>query len=360
MRAADIVAQLAFNLPLHAGDFTTNVNVTTLTSAGGIATATTAAVHGLAVGSQVRMTGAQTPIPCSITRTGAVGTLVTTADHDITMNAGFDVQISGAVEPEFNGTFQLLAVPNRRTVKFAMPDAGALAATGAPLLLSGSGYASSYNGLVEVLTVPTISQFTYAVPSGLYSPAAGAIVAKTLPRISSGVSIERLDAAYTKQGAGKAWAFVVLGDAVADKSRHEDTDATANIQRGNYYNQRLIQSFDIFVFMPTSEQIAARKVRDRCEELLSPICRSLLQSRLPSLVENSNNPIQLSGHGMQAYNSAYYVHRYAFEAVLQLGESDVYVPTDDVAFRDISMTMAVDIGTGVMTSEIDLDEEPLP
>lgn len=360
MRAKDIVNQLAVFLPLHADDFTTNVNILSIARSGSFATATTDAAHGLVVGNQVRVTGAQTPIPCSISRSGVIGTLITASDHDMTENAGFNVQIEGAVEPEFNGAFSLFKVPNRRTIQFMMADAGPVTATGAPLLLNGSSMFADYNGLVEVTSVTSPTEFQYPVSSTLFTPAAGTPIAKTLPRISSGVAFERLEAAYTKQGIGKAWAFVVLGDAVADKSRREDTDAVANLQRGNYYNGRMIQSFDVYVFLPTSAEIAARAARDRCEELLAPIARSLLLAKLPSLVENSNNPIQLSGHGMQAYNAAYYAHRFAFEAVIQLGESDVFVPTDDVAFRDIGMTMNVSAGTGVLTAEIDLDEEPLP
>lgn len=361
MRASDIVQHLARFLPLHVDDFTTNVSISSLTRSGTVATAVTLAPHGLVANASVCITGAKTPIAVSsLTRSGIVGAMVTLSDHDMTENAGFMVEISGAAEPEFNGVFQLHSVDNRRTIRFVMADAGPTVATGSPLLLSGSGYLSSYNGLVQVQTVPTPLSFTFTVPSTLFTPAAGTIKAKGLPRISAAIDLDRILSSYTKQLAGNAWAFVVLGDAVADKSRHEDTDATNNIQRGNYFNARLIQSIDIYVFMPTANELSGRIARDRCEELLAPICRCLLMAKFPSLVENSNNPLQLSGHGFQAYNSAYYVHRYAFEVVLQLGESDVFVPVDDVAFRDIDLAIGLDVGTEELTASIDLDEVPLP
>jgi hypothetical protein len=359
MRAQDIVNQIAIYLPKLVDDFTTNIAVSSLVRSGTTVTVT-AVAHGLSVGQQVNIVGAQTPIPCSITRSGIVATMTTTTDHDLTENAGFDVQIEGATEPEFNGTFELLSVPNRRTITFKVADSGPVAATGSPLLLNGSNPFQTYNGLREVTGVPSVDTFEYEVTdSTLYTPASGTITAKTLPRISAGIDIERLIAAYTKQNTDDAWLFVVLGDAVADKSRKIDTDATDNIQRGHYFNQRLVQSVSILVILPTAGEISGRKARDRCEELLSPICQCVLATKFPSLVENDNNPLMITGHGVESYNSAFYVHQYSFEATLQLGPSDIFEPDDDVAFRDIDLEMGLDVGTETFNTLIDLDDEPL-
>lgn len=361
MRARDIVNHLSVYLPAFADDFTDQFSVTSLTRSGTTVTVSTSTDHGLTAGKQVNITGAQTPIAiASITRTGIVAEMITSADHDITENAGFDVQISGAVEAEFNGTFTLLSVPNRRTIRFQVSDSGPTSATGSPLLLNGSNVFQSYNGLQNVTAVPTSTSFEHKVTdTTLYSPASGTIVAKTSPRISSAIDFERLLDAYTKQSQDKGWLFVVLGDAVADKNRHIDTDSTDNIQPGNYYNQRLIQNIQFYVFLPTSGQIAGADARDRCQELLKPIANSVMGFKFPTLVENSNNPLMLTGHGTQAYNSAFYVHQYAFEATVQLGPSDIFNPQDDVAFRDIDLTIGLDTGTETFNTLIDLDDEPL-
>lgn len=345
MRASDIVNQLAALLPTFVDDFTDQISVVSLDRAGTTVTAVTASAHGLAVGQQINMTGAQTPIVIdSITRNGMAATLVTATDHDMTENAGFNVQIDGANESEFNGTFTLLDVPNRRTIVFQVPDSGPVTATGSPLLLNGSKVTDTYNGIREVTTVPDATTFTYEVnDSTLFTPAAGTIVAKITPRISASVNFERLLDAYTRQPPDKAWLFVVIGDGLANKNRNIDTDSTDNIQNGNYFNQRIIQSVQLFVMLPTSNQIAGRNARDRCEELLKPICNCVLGARFPSLVENNNNPLMLNAHGFQAYNSAFYVHQYAFEATLQLGPSDIFVPQEDVAFRDICLEQSIDV-----------------
>ena len=361
MRAQDIVNQLAIVLPTQADDFTTQISVTSISRSGTTVTVTTDVDHGLTAGKQVNMNGVITPINCSITRSGIVGTLVTTSDHDITENAGYDVQIDGATQPEFNGTFTLLTVPNRRTITFQMDDSGPTSASGSPQLLNGFNIFQTYNGLREVTAIPASDQFEYEITdSGLAQPIGDSIVAKTNPRISAAVNFERLLDAYTRQPQDEAWLFVVIGDALADKNRNIDTDSTDNIQNGHFFNQRLIQGVSLYVFLPTSAEISGREARDRCEELLKPICNSILTKKFSSLVENTNNPLMITGHGFQAYNGAFYVHQYAFEATLQLGETDTYIPADDVAFRDIDLTMDLDIGTETFSTLIDLDDEPLP
>jgi hypothetical protein len=359
MRASDIVNQMASELPKYVDYFTTQVDIDSITQSSGTATATTSADHGLSVGQQVNITGALTPISCSITRDGTTGTLVTDSAHDITENAGYDVQIDGCDQDTFNGTFTLLSVPNRKTITFEMEDSGDETATGDPILLNGSNIYKSYGGLVEITAVPTTTTFEYEVDDSLYSPASGTIIGKTNPRISAAVDIDRVIQAYTKHGTDEAWAFVVLGDSVANKSRTIMVDAVANIQKAHYYNQKLIQAVNVYVFVPTSGELAARQARDLCEELLSPICQSILTVKFPSLVENDNNPLMITGHGMAYYNGAFYVHQYGFETLLQLGESDVCQPADSVAFRDINLTTSFDFGTGEIETAIDLDDEPL-
>ena len=342
-------------------DFTDQINVISLTRSGTTVTIETDAEHGLSVGKQANVVGAQTPIVInSIDRVGGVATLVTDDDHDITENAGFDVQISGATEPNFNGAFKLISVPNRRTIKFFVDDSGPISATGAPLLLNGSNIYKSYNGLKNVIAVPTATSLQYTVSdSTLYTPAHGNIVIKGNPRISSSVDFDRILEAYTKQPQSKAWLFVVLGNATASKSRQIDIDATDNIQAGNFYNQKLIQSINFYVFMPSTEQIAGSDARDRCEELLKPITKSVAGVKFPSLIENNNNPLMITGHGLQGYSKAFYVHEYSFEATLQMGESDIFIPSDDVAFRDIDLTLSANTGTETFNALIDLDKDPL-
>lgn len=362
MRASDIILQLSARLPALVDDFTTSFSVSSLTRSGTTVTATTTTAHGLVTGKSVNIVGAKTPITISsITRVGIVATLVTAADHDMTEGAFITVEISGATESEFNGTFTLLRVLNRRTVTFQVADSGPTSATGSPLLLNGSSPLQSYNGLKKVTSAPTTTTFTYEITdSTLFTPAAGIITAKIKPRISGAVDDDRALASYTKQKTDDAWLYVVLNDGVANKNRTLDIDGTDNIQRTNHFKQFISQTVTLLVFLPTSGQISGRKARDRAEELLRPICQSVLFAKFDSLLAAGKyNALMFNNHGFAGYDTAFYIHQYTFELTLLMGIDDTVGADEDVAFRDIFITQNHDVGTGVITSDIDLDDEPL-
>jgi hypothetical protein len=362
VRASDIILQLSARLPALVDDFTTSFSISSLTRSGTTVTATTATAHGLAIGKSVNIVGAQTPITISsIDRVGIVATLVTAADHDMTEGAFTSVEISGATESEFNGTFTLIRVLNRRTITFQVADSGPTSATGSPLLLNGSSALQSYNGLKKVTTVPTTTTFTYEITdSTLFTPAAGTITAKIKPRISGAAEDVRALASYTAQKTDDAWLYVVVNDGVANKNRTLDIDGTDNVQRTNHFKQFISQTVSLFVFLPTSGTISGRKARDRAEELLRPICQSILFAKFDSLLAAGKyNALMFNEHGFHGYDTAFYIHRYTFELTLLMGVDDTVGADEDVAFRDISMTQNHDVGTGVITSDIDLDDEPL-
>ena len=361
MRAKDFILQLSAKLPQFVDDFTTLFSVTSLTRSGTTVTVTTATAHGLAIGKSVNIVGAQTPITISsITRVGIVATLVTAADHDMTTKVPGTVEISGATESEFNGTFKVIQEVNRRTIKFQIADSGPTSATGSPLLLNGSSVLQSYNGLKKVTTVPTTTTFTYEVTdSTLFTPASGTITAKTKPRISGAVISDRIIDAYTKQPPSEAWLFVVMNDGIANKSRTLDIDGTDNVQRTQHFKQFLSQTVSLYLVLPTSNQIAGLAARDRAEELLRPICQSVLFAKFDSLLASGKyNALQFNEHGFEAYNTAFYVHRFTFEMTLLFGIDDTIGADEDVAFRDIGMTQSHDVGTGTIDSDINLDDEP--
>jgi hypothetical protein len=360
MKASEIVQQLAAVLPKHSDVFTDNVNITSLTQVAGTATAVCGAAHGLAAGKQVNITGAQTTIAVStLTRSGAVGTLVTATAHDLTEGFSTAVEIGDATEAEFNGSFDLLTVPNRTTVTFTMPDSGATVATGSPKLLNGANYLNQYNGLWEVDAVPSTTSFQFTVPATLASPAVGSPVAKSLPRISAVVDEDIIIQAYTKQEQTDVWAFVVLGDVTASKSRYIDSDAVDNLQRGDNFRQQLIQPVTVYVVIPTSAELGARAARDLCEDLLQPLTKSLVfKAYSTGLNVSTKGPLQLVGHGFAAYQRAWYMHAYEFQQVVDLTFEDTVGYDEDVAFRDISLDMRLSPGTGtaILTADINLDE----
>lgn len=363
MRASDIVAQLSVKLPALVDDFTLNHDIVSLVRSGTTVTATTASAHNLSVGKAVNIVGARTPISIiSIDRIGIIATLVTDADHDVTKTAGFEnVEIEGATESEFNGVFKLLNATNRRSITFQVADSGPTSATGLPLLINGENIFNTYNGLHKITVVPSTVMFEYEViNSSLFTPASGVIVAKTTPLISAAVTYDRILSSYTQQVSEHIWLFVVMGDALAQKNRQITVDSTDNIQRTHFFNQRLTQVVSLYLFIPSTNEIAARQARDRAEELLLPLCQSILLKKFDSLLSAQFvNPLQLNSHGFHDYNTAFYVHRYTFEQTIQMSFDDTVGPDDDVAFRDIELTMGLDVGTETFDTDINLDDEPL-
>lgn len=362
MRNADLVARLSAVLPGIVDDFSDSSVVSSLTRSGTTVTITTTSAHELSIGQQAVIKGAETPITISVlTRSGIVGSMDTATDHDATIGEFITVTIVGATEPEFNGDFDIIAIPNRKKIQFRMVNSGPTVATGSPIVTNVSSPLQSYNGLKRVDAVPTPTTFEYTVTdSTMFTPASGDISVKSNPRISAAVTVERAIASYTKQDSGDAWLFVVVGDMVANKSRRLDLDASENLNRTSFFKQYASQEVQLLVFLPTANEISGRIARDRAEELLQPICQSVLFAKFDSLLANgSYNALMFLSSGFLGYDTATYIHSYGFEMLLLFGFEDTVGFDEDVALRDIEVSQFSNAGIDPLESNIDLDSEPL-
>lgn len=375
MKAADVAVQLMNRIPQLTDKFTDDLTVTSVVRAGTTLTITTSTAHGLLVNRAVALTGALTPIPlASLTRSGAAGTLVTTTPHDLTEpvtlnpNTRTTVVLSGSIEAEFNGEFTFLTVPNRKTVTFTMPDSGAVTATGSPIIENGESALNTYSKSYRVETIPSTTTFTVTESNTTLPDPVGILTLRKNPRISIGVSPERLENAYTKNAVDKYWMFVVLGAPIASKDRSLSNDAVTNLTTGNEYRQQVDFPFTVFVFIPTaSAEIAAGKARDEAAELLTILCQSLLGHQFPTntAIETQGSVHYLSDD-VQLYNTAFLMHAYNFSQVSDLIFEDTVGPDVDVAFRDIDFDTFINIeaetplSTSKLESSVDLDDVPLP
>jgi len=367
MKASAVITQLINRLPQLTDLFTTDYTVSSIASSGLAATVTTTTNHGLTSGSFVNIIGATADIAiASITRSGKVCSVVTSADHDLTLSdnditRGKTVTISGATESEFNGTFVLTRVLNRRNFTFTKADAGATTATGTPIVIDGAGV-FGYSGLQSVASIVSPTVFTYTLPKALYSPAGGSIIARTDYRVSGAVTIERALEAYTAQEINDLWAFVVIDDVTASKNRHVRTDATDTLTRTSYLKQDLVQPFSVYVIAPAVDDITGRVQRDQMEDIAPILFKSLIGKKFDSGLTGEQEYITtFVSHGFQGYNGAYYVHGFNFESVAVLTFEDSIGYDDDVAFRDIDVSMLLDFGTqeDALTASVDLDEVEL-
>ena len=255
MKAQDIILQLGNKLPTIIDDFSTNQTILSIVPSGSDALATTDAAHNLVIGQGVVITGADSPIAITtLTRNGIVGSAEFASDHDYTFNTGADliknVIIDDATEAEFNGTFKILSVPNRRNITFLMDDSGATVATGSPIGLNSGSYFASYNGTFQVVSIPSSDQFIYTPVEPKTLDATGAMSVRHSIRVSGALTVDRALTSYTAQEADDLWLFVVLDDVNASRNRNIVSDAVDNQQRssqGAGFKQQTIQSATIYL-----------------------------------------------------------------------------------------------------------------
>jgi hypothetical protein len=343
MKSEEIVKQLMAALPAQTDLFTDSISVTGITSAGVVATVN-APSHGLLVNSLFTICNAQTNLVIEeIVRDGEVASARTESNHDLTFdeiqieqNGALMVTISGATEAEFNGTFELLSVPNRTHFQFKVADSGAGESTGSPVLVDGFAY--SYNGTFNVDSVIDDDFFTYTLPFADLPDAAGTITLKKNYRISRIVNLERALEAYTKMETDKLWLFVETGDGAASKDRKTQSDATAVLGRTNSFRQQVIFPFTVYCFVNATEDVSGGESKDEMRDVMLFLFRSLLGKVFQTNFScESENQVVYNSDGTIFYDSATYAHAFQFETVNDISFGDSIGYDFNVAFRDIEL-----------------------
>jgi hypothetical protein len=290
----------------------------------------------------------------------------TSSNHDLSMSQRTDgqtltVSIVGATEIEYNGIKRLLAVPNRRSFYYEVAGTPSYPATGSPALLENLK-SFSYNGRHKVNVISPTS-FTYTITGTPGSPAQGTPILRVRSRISKAVSVQRMMDSYTSQLPSKCWAWVVLENPIASKSRDTQTDATARIGTYMQYRQPRIEQFSVYVFVPTTNEIAAANARDLMEDVAKYLIKSLVGVKFPSVfVGEVHDSTVYVGEVNSTENTAFYIHQFIFESTIDITQCDIIEPDEIVAFRDIHVDYGVTFQSSddvILESDIDLDEDPL-
>lgn len=364
MKAETIIRQMYDTIPNLTDYFNDVLNIVSLVRTGSTVTATTSAAHGLTTGELVAITGAKTPTKIvSLTQANGIATAITDQDHDLTEGWFSTVEITGANEAGYNGSFQLLEVPNRLTFKYKLtsnPPSPATSIDDILLLTAGIG---NYNGRFPV-TVINNTRFSYQINTTPYSPAMGNIKLKKRIRISGAATIDRAVEAYTKQPTNKLWAFVVLEDTNVNKDRYVRNDSVATRTATDDYRLRLIKNFSVYVFAPSVEGIAARTERDLMEDIEVILYKSLLALKIPSpFTEPTWSMVTPVGNNIFEYNKAFYIHRYQFQTSFDILIEDTSFNPFTRAFRDLNLDyldfMAPLDGEVVASAYVNLDDEPI-
>ena len=375
MKAQNIVDQLSKILPNYTDGFSNSANIQSAVIAGDVVTVTTDVDHGLVNGQNVAISGAQAPVQidtASFLRTGTTAEFDTVQAHDFTLsqrdiaNGGKTLTISGATEAEFNGTFQLVGVPNRNRLQIAVADAGPVLITGAPIVENANG--KIFDGLYPVANV-TANTFEYTI-AGAYAlnPVVTNAKVQVSIRIISVLDIvQYLQDVYTKKEVGEDVLVVQLGDVTPSKSRSEPTDAVTSNSGQYAFNQSLIQPFALYILQNVTDQLAAAEARDKVEsEYIPAIFRAVNLAQFDSEFSYSSYRATFTGHGVFAYsdengkNKALYAHEVTFEQLVQITGADSVEAPETVAMRDVEYSLTTDLGTGELEANVNLDETAEP
>lgn len=362
MKAEDIVRQLMFRLPFYSDAFTDDISVSSITSAALVATVNTSVVHTLNTNDFAHISNTLVPNTIVVmTQVDGIASAETAIDHDLTANYQQNVQITGANEAQYNGSHKFITDINRRNFTFEIDSGAPVTATGSPLLLEDLKR-FKYNGWHEVTKV-TDNQFTFPLEKAIGSPAYGNPTLQIKPRVSAAATLELAIDSYTKQNNGELWAYVVLDNMIANKDRSETTDATYYPRQQTVYRQLVLQDFHVYVFFPTTQQIAARIGRDTTDDVLQALCKALLRLRLDTpFIDPNDGGVVFVGSEFGSYENAFYIHDFLFQSQAWITYDDTIDEDISVAFRDIEEQFTsdfIDDDEVKMEGNINLDDEPL-
>lgn len=366
MKLAPIINQLANELPLYTDKFSNTVDITTLTTASTLATVVTATSHNFLSGQYIIISGAvDITSVTSLDLVDGVVTGRTATDHGLNMAMNFktlepnpQVVIQGANESEFNGTFDLASVPNRTSFTFNLDEPDATASGTIQALKYDS---SRFFGAKEITVVDT-ETFTFAVTAGFDGLIGGDKVAHSQIRVSGAATLERADESYTKFGENQYCMFVIGGTSTSSKDRNVLNDAVAAQSQNSEYRIRLIDDFDVVVFVPTDGEISGRLAFDNLEDTKINIFQSILGLTAPQQY-NSDEQFQLTfvGSEIASYNTAYIVGQYKFQTLYDITYFDTIRLRNFFPARDINYDMGIIVnesnGDDLIFS-IDLDDDP--
>lgn len=374
MKAQDIVDKLSAEIPKFTSDFSESVVINSISVSGTTATVTTASAHGLVSGQNVAIIGVKAPVEIDTSeflRTGSTATFQTLQNHDLTLSeldkakGGKAIVISGATETEFNDTFTLLDVLNRKKLIIAVTDSGPTTISGSPVVEDAAQ--NVFNGLFPATNIgATTFDYELDLTYSLDPVVSGAVVQTSIRMLSVLDIAQYLNDVYTKESVGDNQLVVVLGDVTQSKDPNETSDASSSSRGELAYIPRLIQPFAVYIIQNVTDMLSAGPNRDLVESDYVPaIFKSLMRVKFDPGFTLMEAGATFTGHGVFGFadeagkNKAIYIHEVAFEQVVVLNKDDMADTFESVAMRDVSYTLSTNLGTQELTASVDLDQEPI-
>lgn len=371
-----LIRHIKTYLPRFTDLFTETLAVTSASvSVGNILTVNSTA-HGKSPGQYLAITaGSVRNSLASTSLSDDIVTFETVYDHDLTkpslINDDYFLTLGGFLD-SFDGTHQIVGVPNRRTFEIALPTgAGAAPSIGGivfpigfPILFDGGKYLleSIPAGAYQIDTVPDVDSFTIDLSSARTLPIGYVDGLEVISgyRISAAADINRARDIYSKQDTGKAYLFLIMTDTDVSKDRDILNDSIAELNRNDMMILRLLQSFSTTVFLPTTDDIAGVNAQELAYgEVFTALLKSLFGYTIDGgMTKSVSVP---AGMGPGEYNSAFYTHVYDWQLPFVINYEDALPIEPDVAFRDIDYHHLIggDDTENMTVIPINIDEVPL-
>lgn len=336
MKIRDIERHLRINIPRFTTRFHEWINISSFAVSSGVATIETAAAHNFLAGAEILLNGVTFVNPLNgITHDGLGNATATTSyPNDLSFyvdtlqySHNTTVELLSS-ETDFNGTFDIVQVFDRRNFVFSVP-------TTAPLYNSATVELyerdlPALNGVFSVLNVIDSTHFRVSMPTvnDFTAPAGAKTVAMKNIRIAGEISAEHAYEAYTAQPAGKYWMFLIAGDTVVSRDRNVQTDFQYRHTANSDYWQETSEPFSVLVFIPSSNMLTPVDAQDECRnELKSYLIKNLCAYFPQKLYDNSYRGIFFISDGMQGYNKSVYVHEYLLATTVEITINDCYIPS---------------------------------
>lgn len=350
MKAIYVVNRLKDILPKYTDDFSTILNVSSLTRSTTTITCTTATNHGLTTGDYITIRGAKEPIALTnITFSNGIATATSPTDHKLIdpsryspANLPLYVEIAGA--SGYNGLQELVSVPSSYVFTFKVSGSPSTVSGGYLLLEDQAGY----NGYKQiVVTSPTT--FTYSTTGLMQSPAQGTIQASGLTRIDYSATPQRIQDYYSANASGllQTWAFVVMGQNQAYKNDNIIGDTSSAKKTNEDYYSESQQAFSIYVVIPARDSTTGGSVSDTARSYLKVFLKALANYNFTSdLTEQYFQPCQYVGNEADDYIEATYTHRFDFVLQSIIQSEDTVDFDKGVPFRRVE---------GLLNDKLDFD-----
>ena len=309
MFLSDLVNQTKSFLPLFTELFTDNVSINSISKSGDDVTVS-ATAHGLILGQEMVISGVKTEIVITtISTTGGIATASCATDHDLTLGFTLTAEIISA-ESAYNGRFNLLAAPDSKTFTFKV--------SGTPPDSSGTlrnFHNLGFNGAQIVTEVVNVDTFKYVLENdSLLAGNGDNMLVMKEPRIARAADLERADDSYTKKKTNELWGFFVLEPSPTSNDRTINNDSNNERQPTDEFKLRIIDNATLYVFIPTQKDLTGGIAMDQAQALLRPIYKTLA-GYIPQKVFSPPQQTLLmpDGHEVTGYNAAFFIYEYRFQ-----------------------------------------------